>query len=539
MIYIKSGVSDQIEPILMYTQFAKINELNGELSISFISLDTRTNEGHKYLREESLLIHEDNDYRVKQVRKMPNFTEVTAYSTYFDLGNERKYDTFGGQRTLKEFVTYTLSQTGWTAIIEDDIAQKSVFINDFGKDNVLVLINTICTAFDVEREILSNNRIRFKKRVGVDIDTSFRYGKNIATISYNVDTTELATVIKGFGADGLEVTYTSPNVSKFGERHAEPIADERFTIAANLLEHIKAELIDYPQTTIEIDLVALEGVGVGDIVTLIHEPLGIDYDTRVLSVTERIPTHKSTVVIGTAPVQKLSDSITDGEANAKEESKRTQSRFEMTDDQIVLAVEHINEVEASLTIRANQIEALVIDSVADLEASITIQAGQIDLLITGQNNQQSSITQLLDEIELKVDNDGIIAAINISPETIDINASKINLTGAVMVDGSISGATTITVTSNIKIGHIIEFADFTTISTVDGSMYIMAFNDLYYQALRHNFVGTVDLSNASVIGLDDYVTTGTNGLGLAYSAGSGRLYVRINGNDVGHVILDN
>lgn len=57
---------------------------------------------------------------------------------------------------------------------------------------------------------------------------------------------------------------------------------------------------------------------------------------------------------------------------------------------------------------------------------------------------QASIAILGDEIELKVDADGVIAAINLSQETATISASKVNLAGYVTVtDLSGSGTTTI------------------------------------------------------------------------------------------------
>lgn len=67
---------------------------------------------------------------------------------------------------------------------------------------------------------------------------------------------------------------------------------------------------------------------------------------------------------------------------------------------------------------------------------------------------QASIAILGDEIELKVDADGVIAAINLSQETATISASKVNLTGYVTVtDLSGSGTTTIN-GDNITTGTI-------------------------------------------------------------------------------------
>lgn len=54
-------------------------------------------------------------------------------------------------------------------------------------------------------------------------------------------------------------------------------------------------------------------------------------------------------------------------------------------------------------------------------------------------NANSSISVLEDEIVLKVDKDGVITAINLSPEGVAIQGKKINLVGAVTVLSNITG----------------------------------------------------------------------------------------------------
>ena len=69
-------------------------------------------------------------------------------------------------------------------------------------------------------------------------------------------------------------------------------------------------------------------------------------------------------------------------------------------------------------------------------------------------NAESRITQLNDSIELKVEKDGIISAINQTSESVTISASKINLSGYVSVsDIKTAGKTTIN-GSNVTTGMI-------------------------------------------------------------------------------------
>ncbi len=51
------------------------------------------------------------------------------------------------------------------------------------------------------------------------------------------------------------------------------------------------------------------------------------------------------------------------------------------------------------------------------------------------NGQSSAITQLSNEISLKVSANGVISAINLSPEAISISAEKINLNGITNMNG--------------------------------------------------------------------------------------------------------
>lgn len=73
-------------------------------------------------------------------------------------------------------------------------------------------------------------------------------------------------------------------------------------------------------------------------------------------------------------------------------------------------------------------------------AAINVQADRITNIVSNLNNNAvaySSIAQLANAIQLKVSKDGIVAAINISPETIQIDSKYLHITGDALVDGSI------------------------------------------------------------------------------------------------------
>ena len=171
-----------------------------------------------------------------------------------------------------------------------------------------------------------------------------------------------------------------------------------------------------------------------------------------------------------------------------------------------------SEVSASVTSIGNDIQ-----NVRNSVSSVTQTASLIESRVNSQewtiNNQgtrissaESSISQQANQISQKVsytDYTGstITSLINQDPWAVSISAKKINLTGAIFVDGSISGATNISVTTDIQLGRMLQFSDMTAISTGGGNINIDAWNDLNYSAVRHRFYGIVDFSGATVVGL--------------------------------------
>lgn len=333
--------------------------------------------------------------------------------------------TFGGTHTLDEFTQYTLNGTGWT--FENVDVTESAFIPNFGEGNVVALIRQICDAFGCEVQIMPGKHLRFSKQIGADKDEQFRYKHNIKTIQKSVDTTKLATAIKGYGANGLVVEYHSPNEALYGTRWAEPIKDDRYTIVESLLERIKQELVDVPEVSIELELSQLGfDVELGDRVWVIYEPLGIDFQTRVMEIKRYPFTKKSPVVTLSNKKRVFTDILTETKVDIEENKKETRSRIEQTNERITLEVERIDDSIATLQIETDNIQL----SVQSLDSRM--------------NNAEATLSIHADEIEQRVsytDYNGneIASRINQTATTIQIQASKINLVGAVSVLSDISG----------------------------------------------------------------------------------------------------
>lgn len=151
-------------------------------------------------------------------------------------------------------------------------------------------------------------------------------------------------------------------------------------------------------------------------------------------------------------------------------------------------------------------------------SAIDVRAGRIEIAVSSlDRDTKSAINVMQNSINLKVDKGGSITDINLSPGVATINADKINLNGAVMVNGTISGATSIQVTDNITEkaeGDMITLAAMSGVKISHGPLWIE--NE---SAVVSNFVGMRLVWNRS-----------------PPNAG-GRLYVRNYSEEIGYLEL--
>lgn len=498
MIYINNT------PITNYKNLENFEEVSGILTLSFTSF-SMANNAHRYLNEEAIVTIAGYDFKIKRMTGTTFSKSIQAVSTFFDLGGHYIDDMFAGTRKLSELLDFTFKDTSWT--YELDAPDDRLFMPNYGNDNALKLLNALLQVAKLEYQILPNQRVRIAKQIGPDNGAQYRYGYNIKTLSRVVDTTNLKTRIRGYGADGLSVIYTSPNASKFGIIEADPVHDDRFYIKDNLVDYIKSQLNDEPEISIELDTVELTNKSLGERVWLIYEPLDIEIKSRILSKRSVIRNGElvtESVVIGNSLPKSTSDLFAEQKLEYDTQNKVNRSKFEQTNDRITLEVEELEvglqanraaldvtakeiraEVEEKITVTEenlehvkSQVEALNTDLVEKINAvdikaiSNTSHLSQLATSLTSKieteitrvdnkvdnfssefrqtssslsstissnyntlqgriNQSNSAINQWADRINLKVDKGGVISAINLSPESVDISASKINFNGHV------------------------------------------------------------------------------------------------------------
>ena len=495
------------ESIIYYNGYEKTEEQNSALQITFRSLNVGNNPGHELLDYEVFVEDEDgHEYRVKQYKRESLYKQITATHIYFDLADQRQDTIFGGTHSIEEFLTFIFTGTGWSYTIADDLAGTSALIPNFGDANVISLVETLLKAFGCERKIMPGKVIHFGKIIGEDKDLQYRYKYNIKTISESIDTTNLKTEIRGYNSDRtIDVTYTSPlaEVPLIGVRKAEPIESDDYASVEEMEAFLATQLPDAPETSVEVSVTEIDGE-VGDFVWLIHEPLGIEYQTRILSKKSKRNYNESSVTVGNTKPKDITDILVSQKATIDNNEKSTRSRFEQTNKSIELAVERIGESETAIEL-------------------------------------------LEEEIELRVvKKDNVIASINLSSEEdgsglVRIRADKIQFEGHIFGEGATFSGN-IETSESIKVGNSIQLGE---LGSTENK--IFRFNNLSsIMSSGHNIdFSTGDLniyadrlyvpSWANVSGL---VASGTPGLTITQSTNNPKLMVfKQGGSDIGYLNL--
>jgi hypothetical protein len=463
-------------------------EVNNVFSLVFTCISTEKNaHSYKLVQEESLVELDGHEYRIKKLTELQRRKSVYASHVFFDLIGHRQEEIYGGTKTLDDFVAFTLAGTDWT--FENTDVSGSVLIPNFGKNNVVTLLRTIAKFFDCEMKILPEKHLKFLKRIGPDTDEQLRSGYNIKSFKKHIDTNNLRTVIRGYGGNGLEVTYRSPAADVLGVIEADPIYDDQYTTAESMTERLKQELNDTADLSIDIETSQLDfDTELGMSLWLIIESLNTDFKTRIIA-EKRFPfTDKSPIVTISNRQKTFSDLLTETRIDIKENQKETRSKFEQTNERIGLEVERIDESIATLEIEADNITLSVqsLDTrVGSAESTISIQSGLISS---------------------KVSYDGVISAIEQSPETIKFSANRIELSGITEVADTLqigtnnpqSGSRTIIMDDWSTItGH----SDYSSLEISSAGYIYLDAHIMLGQGMYGGFTKNIDFGNVNLLNM--------------------------------------
>ncbi|MCI1912965.1 MAG: phage tail protein [Schleiferilactobacillus harbinensis] len=228
------------------------------------------------------------------------FSAVQAF--FYKMSKTGFYETWNGSHPFATYLDALFAGTGYTY---DNTASVAAFEKqDWGMSDRLSLFNDIIDQASVEFSV-EGKVVHVVPAMGSDLSTIVRKKFNLDTAEIQTDNTSFATYGRGYGAYSnpddttsprLEVEYKSPLYDyyypKFGAIEAVPVADERYTIADNLLAAVREKVDKSWAISLTLNLVDLQSVGYkyamanpGDYITVIDEGLNFSDKVRIIKVT--------------------------------------------------------------------------------------------------------------------------------------------------------------------------------------------------------------------------------------------------------------
>ncbi len=284
-------------------EIEKTDAVNGEKSLSgtiYFGQDVKDN-----ISKGWTLSFLDEDYVVVTYTKNDKDNTITfsaVQAFFYKMSKTGFYETWNGSHPFANYLDALFAGTGYTY---DSTASVMAFEKqDWGMSDRLSLFNDIIDQANVEFYV-DGKTVHVVPAMGSDLSTIVRKKFNLDTAEIQTDNTNFATYGRGYGAYSnhddttsarLEVEYKSPLYNyyypKFGAIEAVPVADERYTIADNLLTAVKEKVDKSWAISLTLNLVDLQSVGYdyamanpGDYITVIDEKLNFSDKVRIIKVT--------------------------------------------------------------------------------------------------------------------------------------------------------------------------------------------------------------------------------------------------------------
>lgn len=284
-------------------EIEKTDAVNGEKSLSgtiYFGQDVKAKIAKgwtlSFLDEEYVVV----TYTKNDKENTVAFSAVQAF--FYKMSKTGFYEKWNGSHPLSSYLDALFAGTGYTY---DNTASVAAFEKqDWGMSDRLSLFNDVIDQVKVEFYV-EGKVVHIVPTMGSDLSTVVRKKFNLDTAEIQTDNTSFATYGRGYGAyikpndttsKRLEVEYKSPLYNyyypKFGAIEAVPIADERYTIADNLLAAVKEKVDKSWAISLTLNLVDLQSVGYkyamakpGDYITVIDENLNFSDKVRIIKVT--------------------------------------------------------------------------------------------------------------------------------------------------------------------------------------------------------------------------------------------------------------
>jgi hypothetical protein len=364
-----SGNKEQLTGIKGLKRNRKVN---GEKTVGFFVVPDAINvHSFPLIETESTVTFDGEDYVIKQLNEKgigyKSIKEARSVHQFFcDMKGTFEHGTQNGSLSFGAALSFVFSDTPYTFNIIDSFTAET--FENFGRDNKLALFREVLERYGAEFYVVGNT-VNLKREIGNKADFQYRYAHNVKTIDFQRSTTNLATIIRGYGGepddDGnypLEVEYRSPNETIFGEIEAPPVYNESITTEAEMLAVLEKTIIDAPQLSITIDFSDLRTSGYlynapneGDYGFIIYEPMNINIEARIVEVEEEFDADLKpikTLVTLSNIRQGFSDIMTRFSDTSKAVNRIINGQqklpYNVLDDAVKLATEAIKSAQTEL-----------------------------------------------------------------------------------------------------------------------------------------------------------------------------------------------
>ncbi|MGA3433778.1 phage tail protein [Lactiplantibacillus plantarum] len=247
----------------------------------------------------------DNEKYVITYKKLSDDTNTVVFDAvqqfFWDFAKVALHAQYTGSHEYSFYLGQLFDKSGYT--YKNDVAVPAFEKENWGYKNKLDLFNDIIDQANVEFEV-HNETVHIAKQLGSDLTSFVRKGINLSDLTEEMKISDFATYARGYGAfkddqdqskGRLEVEYRSELAKKFGDLEMDPIVDERYTIADNLIAELKKKIDATYTVSMTMNIYDLENAGypnyespkVGDWILAIDEALNFKRKIRIIKLEEQ------------------------------------------------------------------------------------------------------------------------------------------------------------------------------------------------------------------------------------------------------------
>ncbi|WP_436704148.1 phage tail protein [Lactiplantibacillus plantarum] len=247
----------------------------------------------------------DNEKYVITYKKLSDDTNTIVFDAiqqfFWDFAKVALHAQYTGSHEYTFYLGQLFDKSGYA--YKNDVTVPAFEKENWGYKNKLDLFNDIINQAGVEFEV-HNETVHIAKQIGSDLTSFARKGINLSDLTEEMKISDFATYAKGYGAfkdaedqskGRLEVEYRSELAKQFGDLEMDPIVDERYTIADNLIAALKKQVDATYTVSMTMNIYDLENAGyphyeapkVGDWILAIDEALNFKRKIRIIQLEEQ------------------------------------------------------------------------------------------------------------------------------------------------------------------------------------------------------------------------------------------------------------